>query len=112
MEKSIEKNFDYDGVSDSLIISRKKSDEKVQGSAEIGNLTLDFASNGKILNVEFQNISKFLEMMNINPSILNELTEVNLIVQKHMGAISLFAVLKTLTLKQPLPLATIPVHNQ
>lgn len=108
----MEKNFDYDEVSDSLIISRKQPNEKVQGSAEIGDLILDFTSNGKIVNVEFQNISRFLEMMNVNPSILNELIEVNLIVQKQRGAISLFAILKTPTLRQSLPLATIPVNKQ
>jgi len=106
------KNFDYDGISDSLIISRKQFDEKVQGSAEIGNLILDFTSSGKIVSVEFQHISKFLEMMNINTSILNELERADLIVQKQKGAIFLFAKLKTPTLEQPLPLATIPVTKQ
>lgn len=106
------KNFNYDEISDSLIISRKQENDKVHGSAEIGNLILDFASDGKIVNVEFQNISKFLELMNINSQILNELTEVNLIVQKQNRAIFLFAMLKTPTIKQPLPLATIPINKQ
>lgn len=106
------KNFDYDDTSDSLIISIKQADEKVQGSAEIGNLILDFTSNGKIVNVEIQHISKFLEMMEVNPNILNELTAVELIVQKQREAIFLFAVLRTPTLKQPLPLATVPVTRQ
>jgi len=80
MEGSEGKNFDYDDISDSLIISRKKEGEKVSGSAEIGNLIIDFANNGRIVNVEFQNISQFLKMMNINPNILNELKGVELIV--------------------------------
>jgi len=105
------KNFDYDEISDSLMISRKQADEKVQGSAEIGNLILDFTSSGKIVNVEFQRISKFLEMINLNPKILNELTSVDLIVQKQKDAISLFAVLKTPSLQQPIPLATVPVYR-
>lgn len=108
----MENNFDYDDVSDSLIISRKQTNEKVQGSAEIGNLILDFTSEGKIVSVEFQNISKFLDMMDLNPKILSELEGADLIVQKQKGAISLFAILKTPTLKQSLPLATIPVNNQ
>jgi len=108
----MEKNFFYDDISDSLMISRKKTNEKVQGSAEIGNLILDFTSDGKIVNVEFQHISKFLEMININPNILNELERVDLIVQKQRGAISLFAILKTPTLKQPVPLATVPVSKK
>ena len=104
----MEKNFDYDDVSDSLIISAKKRDDKVHGSAEIGNLILDFTNNGKIVNVEFQNISKFLGMININPNILAELTEVRLLVQEQKGAISLFALLKTQNFQQSIPLATIP----
>ena len=107
----MEKNFDYDDISDSLIISVKQQDEKVHGSAEIGNLVLDFTNNGKIVNVEFSNISKFLEMININPNILRELTEVNLIVQRQKEAISLFAILKTQHLQQPIPLATFPVSK-
>ncbi len=109
MEK---KNFDYDDISDSLFISRKQPDEKVQGSAEIGNLILDFTKAGKIVNIEVRNISKFLEMMNVLPDILNELEEVDLIVQEQRGAVSLFIVLRTPTLKQPLPLAIVPVTNQ
>jgi len=108
----MEENFDYDEVSDSLIISRKKEDEKVHGSAEIGNLILDFTADGRIVNIEFQNISKFLEMMDLNPQILNELEEVKLIVQRQRGAVSLFAVLKTPSLRQSLPLATIPVNKK
>ena len=107
-----EKNFDYDDISDSLIISRKKSEDVMQGSAEIGNLILDFNSNGKIVNVEFQKISDFLRMMNVNPDILQELEDAELIVHEQRGAISLFALLKTPTLNQPIPLAIIPVNKR
>ncbi|MFH1592379.1 MAG: DUF2283 domain-containing protein [Candidatus Woesearchaeota archaeon] len=107
-----EKNFDYDGVSDSLIVSRKKIDEKVQGSAEIGNLILDFTSSGRVVSVEIQHISKFLEMMNISPDILDELTSVDLIVQNQRGDLFLAAILHTPTLKQPLPLTTVPITNE
>lgn len=106
MEKN---NFDYDNISDSLIISRKEKNEKVQGSAEIGNLVLDFTDNGELVNVEIQHISKFLEIIDINPNILNELIGVDLIVQKQKGAVFLFAVLKTPVTKKSLPLATVPI---
>ncbi len=99
-------------MSDSLIISKKQPNEKVQGSAEIGNLTLDFTSNGKIISVEFQNISKFLEVMNIDKNILSKLENVDLVVQKQRGAVFLLAILKIPTLKQPLPLAIIPVTKK
>ena len=109
MEK---KNFDYDDFSDSLIISRKKSGEKIQGSAEIGDLILDFTSNGKIVNVEIRHISKFLEMMKLNANILNELSGANLIIKPQKNAVSIFIVLKTPVLEQPIPLAIIPVTNR
>jgi hypothetical protein len=95
-----------------ILITWKEKILIMKGSAEIGNLILDFTSDGKIVNVEFQNISEYLKMMNVNPQILNKLTEVNLIIQKQKGAISLFAVLKTPTLKQPVPLAIVPVTKQ
>lgn len=106
------KNFDYDENSDSLIITKKQDNEKVHGSAEIGNLILDFTSDGKIISIEVQSISKFLEMMNINPEMLNELTEADLTVQKQKDAVLLFAVLKTPKLVQPLPLSTIPISRR
>ena len=106
------KNFFYDGISDSLMISRKQPEEKVHGSAEVGNLILDFTKDGKIVNVEFQHISKFLKMINVGPDILDELEGAELVVQKQKGAISLFAILKTSTLRQPVPLAVIPVRQK
>ena len=51
-------SFDYDDISDSLFISRKEPTDKVNGSAEIGNLVIDFTSRGKIVNVEFKGISE------------------------------------------------------
>ena len=103
------KNFDYDYVSDSLIISRKREGEMVQGSAEIGNLVLDFTSEGRIVNVEFREISKFLEMMKVDFNILNGLEGAELIVQEQNGAVSLFAILKTSTFEQVVPLTIVPV---
>ena len=72
---------------------------------------MDFTSSGKIVNLEFQNISKFLKIINVNSIVLNELTEVNLIVQNQRDAVSLFAILKTPYIQQSIPLATIPVSK-
>lgn len=103
------KNFDYDKMTDSLFISRKGPGEKVQGSAEVGNLVIDFTGDGKIVNTEFRNISKFLEMMKFDQGILNDLTGASLMVQQQRGAVSIFALLKTPSLEQPIPLATLPM---
>lgn len=106
------KNFDYDEFSDSLIVSRKTSDEKVHGSAEIGNLILDFTNNGKIVNLEIRHISKYLEMIKINPKILKELTESMLLIRPQKNAIAIFVILKTPKLEQPIPITTIPVKSR
>ncbi len=111
IEKFKKKNFDYDELTDSLLITRKKEGEKVQGSAEIGNLTIDFTKDGRIVSVEFMNISKFLKIISINPEILKKLTEVNLIVQEQRGAVSIFAILRTPQTKQAIPIATIPLRK-
>ena len=105
------KNFDYDALTDSLFISRKTSKDKVNGSAEIGNIILDFDSSGKIINVEFKKISNFLETIKIDTNILENLIDASLIVQKQRGAISIFALLKTPLLEQPVPLVTIPMAD-
>lgn len=102
----------YDDFSDSLIVSRKNSDEKVNGSAEIGNLILDFTSSGKIVNVEIRHISQFLEMIKLKPKILNELTDANIFVKTQKNAIAIFVTLITKKLEQPIPLAIIPVNNK
>ena len=69
------KNFDYDELTDSLFISRKKEGEKVQGSAEIGNLILDFTNEGRIAGAELSGISNLMKMMNFSPTMLTDLTE-------------------------------------
>ncbi len=106
------KNFDYDNFSDRLIISRKNSDERVHGSVEIGNLILDFTANGKLVNVEIKQASKFLETIKMNPKILDELTDAKVLINAQKNALLIFAVLKTQELEQPISLGMIPVSTR
>jgi len=78
-------NFMYDDFSDRLFISCKKADEKVVGSIRTLNVNIDFGSGNKILNVELKKASNFLEFIGINPKILNNLKEANLIIKKPYG---------------------------
>ncbi|MEK6873034.1 MAG: DUF2283 domain-containing protein, partial [Nanoarchaeota archaeon] len=79
MEK---KNFSYDDMADSLIVSRKSDNDKVNGGAIIGDLVLDFTDEGKLVNVEFMNISKFLKFIGVDVN-LNELIEAELVVREY-----------------------------
>lgn len=100
--------FNYDEISDSLIVSRKQPGEKCHGGVELGNLIIDFTSKGKIINVEIQNISKFLQTININPEILTNLDDVDLVVQREKGAAAIFILLQGPELKQTVSLGRIP----
>lgn len=104
------KNFSYDDVTDSLIVSRKTDNDKVDGSAIIGDLVLDFTIEGKLVNVEFMNLSKFLKFIGVDMN-LNELTEAELVVREYDGAVSLFFLLKTNDSRRIIPLATVPMSK-
>lgn len=110
MEKIKYKNFSYDNEIDSLIVSRKADDDKVDGSAIIGDLVLDFTTEGKLVNVEFMNISKFLKFIGVDMN-LNELIEANLVVREYDRAVSLFFLLKNEGSRRIIPLTTIPISK-
>ena len=105
------KNFSYDEITDSLFISRKKQGEIVQGSAEIGNLIIDFSIDGRIVSIEFLKISSVLDMVNLTPQIFNELKNIELKIQRNKTNIVIFASLITPTIKQVIPLANVPLKN-
>lgn len=74
--------FMYDDFSDRLFISCKKPAEKVIGSIRILNLTLDFASGNKVVNIELREASKYLTSLGIDSSILNNLTDAEIVFQQ------------------------------
>lgn len=85
----------YDDFSDRLLISCKKSGEKVIGSIKFLNLNIDVGSANKILNVELKKASNFLKSIKINPDILNNLVEANLILKTCRDGYLIYFVLKT-----------------
>ena len=87
--------FMYDDFSDRLLISCKKSGEKVIGSIKFLNLNIDVGSANKILNVELKKASNFLKSIKINPDILNNLVEANLILKTCRDGYLIYFVLKS-----------------
>jgi len=53
--------FIYDDFTDSLIISKKKKDDKVKGSINISNIVIDLTKTGKVVVFEVTNFSDFLK---------------------------------------------------
>ncbi len=51
--------FFYDELSDSLMITTRAKNDKVQGSIAIGDLILDINQKKKIIGVEIENFSEF-----------------------------------------------------
>ena len=83
MEKEVNgDNFGYNELNDSLFISRKKKDDKVYGSAKVGDFVFDFTKENKLVNVEIRNVTtNLLKNFGINPASINK---VELLVnQKH-----------------------------
>jgi len=69
-----EKNYFYDTLSDSLIISNSKNDEKVIGSVSLAGMVVDFTHSSRIANIELKNISQILEDLGYDKEILTNLT--------------------------------------
>ena len=79
MEKS---KFDYEDNYDRLFISCKKENEVIEGSVRLLNMVLDITTENRVANIELFDASKYLQSLNINSGILNNLTEARFILQK------------------------------
>ena len=90
----MEKNYFYDEFSDRFMISCKKTNEKIVGSVRVLNVTLDFANNGKIVNVEIRNISEYLSSLGLNSMVLTDLEDAQLIFKKYKDGYVLYFILK------------------
>lgn len=71
----MKETFMYDENLDRLMIFNNiKENEAVSGSVNILNLVIDFTTNNKIANIEIKNVTEYLKSLNINPKILDKLT--------------------------------------
>lgn len=88
-------SFMYDDFSDRLMISCKKSSDKVAGSVRVLNLIIDFTSDNKIANIELKKASDYLKSLHLNPEILNELTDASLMFKQCRDGYLIYFILKT-----------------
>ena len=83
----------YDELSDRLFIAGKKESDKIYGSVRILNLTLDFTTDKRVVNMELRGASKYLESIGINPNILTKLTGAELVFQQQRDGYLIYFIL-------------------
>ena len=71
-----------------------KEGEKVYGSVDIFNLIIDFTTDNRIANIEIKNVSEYLKSIDIDPKILQELTNAKISLQQMRGGFLLKVLLK------------------
>ena len=86
--------FDYDDNRDSLFISIKKKNERVQGSAKLGELALDFTREGRIVGIEIIHVSDFLKKFDIDAESMKKIEEAELAVSYRRDSIAIWVYLK------------------
>ena len=97
------KSFMYDEFSDSLMIFNKSNKDKVVGSVNVLNLTIDFTSNSRIANIEIKHISDLLKSLEINPEFLKELDDAEISLRQVRGGYLIYFLLKHNNLIERIP---------
>lgn len=90
----MEKNFFYDDFSDRLMISCKKPTDKITGSVRVLNVTLDFTTDNRIVNVEIKNISDYITSLGLNAGILSDLEDAKLMFKQYRDGYMIYFILK------------------
>lgn len=82
----VSKNFEYDKEIDSLYIYNNDQSEEIIGSIPIGNLIFDIGTSGRLVGLEIDNASSFL---NIDPKLLMNIKTAKIWVKKQGNILSL-----------------------
>ena len=85
--------FSYGEIDDSLIVSCKGDDENVKERFNLGNFIFSLTGRGKIVGVQILNVSDVLVDYNLDPNMLNELRNIDLIVVKKEGLLGVALIL-------------------
>lgn len=98
--------FSYSNLDDSLIVSCKEDNENVKERFSLGNFIFNLTGRGKIVGIQVLNASEVLPEYNINPNILEELKNINLITAQKNGClyIALILMFKNQEAKISIPL--------
>jgi hypothetical protein len=93
-KRKMTKNFFYDDFSDRLMISCKKAGDKISGSVRVLNVTLDFTTDNRIINVEIKNVSDYISSLGLNPNILGDLEDAQLMFKQYRDGYVVYFLLK------------------
>jgi len=100
--------FSYNDLDDSLIVSCREQNENIKERFNLGNFIFHLTGRGKIVGVQILNASEVLFDYNLNPNILNELENIQLIIAKKDG---LLGVALILTFQNQQGKISIPLMN-
>lgn len=81
------KNFSYDELGDSLIISNKSKEDVVVKNLMFDDFIFSVTKEGKIASLEIKNASLVLGEMGLNPDILEDIKDARLKVIPKMDSI-------------------------
>ena len=94
--------FSYSDTDDSLIISCREPNENIKQNFLLDGIIYSLTGKGKIVGLQIRNVSNLFLETNINPDILDDLKEIEMIaIPKENG---LFVGLKIITNKSELKL--------
>jgi len=107
------KNFDYDEISDSLIISNKTEFDVVKDNFMFDDIVLSLTSDGKICSVEILSASNYLKEIGLSPEILQDIKDVELkVISKRDSVVIMFNINSIIDSKEEqnkIPLGMIPI---
>jgi len=109
----MEKNFDYDELTDSLIISNRTEQDIVKENFMFDDIVLSLTKEGKISGIEILDASNYLREVGMNPEILQNIKNVELkIVQKRDSVVIMFdinSIIGSKMQENKIPLGMIPI---
>lgn len=96
-------SFMYDNFSDRLMISCKKDSEVIVGSIRVLNLNIDFTQENKIANIELRKASDYIKSLGLNPKILNNLTNAQLMFKQCRDGYLIYFILQSKNKTERIP---------
>ena len=109
----MEKNFDYDELTDSLIISNRTEQDIVKENFMFDDIVLSLTKEGKISGIEILDASNYLREVGMNPEILQNIKNEELkIVQKRDSVVIMFdinSIIGSKMQENKIPLGMIPI---
>lgn len=101
----------YDKDYDNLLISQKENNEKVKRNFLFDDITISMTGAGKIVSIDITNVSNYITELGLNPSILSDIGNANIIVKPRKDSIFIGIMIsaKQTSQEQKVPVANIPL---